>query len=76
MTIRSFIFCDICNPQGFRTIEKRRNTTRKSSPGRRISDGRSWIEGTVDEALSLGWIIDAQERHVCERCAARALHDK
>lgn len=40
MSIRSFIFCDICNPQGIRTIELRRSPRENDRNGRQISDGR------------------------------------
>ena len=76
MTIRNFVFCDVCNPQAFRSVETRRNTTRKTSAGRRISDGRSWLEGTEKDAIASGWILDGQGRHVCERCVTRSLHKR
>jgi hypothetical protein len=69
MSIRKIIFCDICNPQGLRSIEYRRapraNTERV---GRRISDGRAWIEGEVEEAIKTGWLCTYDGKHICPAC--------
>jgi len=67
MSIRKFIFCDICNPQAIRTIEFRRSPRLEERNGRRISDGRAWFEGELNEAVKAGWdIID--DEHVCPNC--------
>jgi len=68
MTIRTFIFCDICNPQGIRNIEYRRRPRERDRNGRRISDGRSWIEGNLSEAKENGWIINPNGQHICPVC--------
>ena len=44
--LRVIIFCDICNQQGVRYIEQQRSTQRGDDGGRRVTDGRSWYEGT------------------------------
>ena len=68
MSIRTIIFCDICNPQGLRTIEFRR-APRQDTSGRRISDGRSWYQGSVFEAVdSAGWVISEEGKHICPNC--------
>lgn len=59
--IRTFIFCDRCNPMGIRIISN------KSDPTRRISDERAWFEGTTDEAKKEGWIISIS-KHTCPCC--------
>lgn len=69
MAVRKFLFCDICNQRGTRLIEERRSLDR-SGEGRRISDGRTWFEGTFDEAKKVGWKI-LQKKHVCPRCQER-----
>jgi hypothetical protein len=51
MAIRTFIFCDICNAQALRSIEFRRTTRDDTRSGRRISDGRAWLE--LSDHLSL-----------------------
>ena len=68
MAIRSFLFCDICNPQAVRSVELRRSPKRPG--GRRLSDGRSWFEGSLEEAVSAGWKIDSDGNHICKRCAS------
>lgn len=69
MSIRTFIFCDICNPQGLRSIEFRRSPRESGREGRRILDGRNWYEGTIYEATtSAGWIISEQGEHICPGC--------
>jgi hypothetical protein len=69
MSIRTFIFCDICNPQALRSIEFRRTTRLDTRPGRRISDGRSWIEVTLEQAVEQeGWLLDEDGLHVCPAC--------
>lgn len=69
MSIRTIIFCDICNPQGLRSIEFRRAPRDDKRSGRRISDGRTWYEGSVYEATaSAGWLINEEGEHICPDC--------
>jgi hypothetical protein len=60
MSIGSFIFCDRCNPQAIRNIpfpgEQRRN-----------ADGRSWFDGSSEDAQKEGWLVD-RDYHICPRC--------
>ena len=70
MTVRTFVFCDVCNSQGIRSIELRRSPARHG--GRRVTDDRSWFEGTQEEAAAAGWEIDQAGRHICRRCMASA----
>jgi hypothetical protein len=67
MSIRTFIFCDICNPQGLRSIEFRRHP-RRDRTGRRLSDGRSWVEGNISSAVENGWSINSEGKHICPVC--------
>jgi hypothetical protein len=68
--LRVIIFCDICNTQGIRYIEQKRSTLRGDIGGRRITDGRAWYEGSLEEALRLGWTEQAGQ-HICPRCKER-----
>ena len=68
MSIRTFIFCDICNPQGIRTIEFRRSPREGDRNGRRICDGRFWFEGSLSEAVLSGWTYNANDQHICPSC--------
>ncbi len=69
MSIRKFIFCDICNPQGLRSIEFRRAPRFEDRTGRRISDGRAWFEGEFGLAVTqAGWSQTADGLHVCPGC--------
>jgi hypothetical protein len=68
--LRVIIFCDICNQQGVRYIEQQRSTQRGDDGGRRVTDGRSWYEGTFAEAEQLGWEVEA-DLHRCPRCKTR-----
>ena len=69
MTIRTFIFCDVCNPQGIRVIEYRRATRLGARPGRRMCDGRAWLESSVDHAIEkAGWIRTIEGLHICPAC--------
>jgi len=71
MSIRTFIFCDICNPQGLRSIEFRRRPRDKRT-GRRLSDGRSWAEGGISAAVESGWSINLDGQHICPECKENA----
>lgn len=76
MSVRTFVFCDICNAKAVRNLEERRNPNRgggKDTHGRRISDGRAWFEGSAKEAVKCGWHIHADGRHICPRCHNRGL---
>ena len=68
--LRVIIFCDICNPQGIRYIEQKRSTQRGDSDGRRVTDGRSWFEGSLEDALNEGWLHE-DGNHSCPRCMER-----
>jgi len=69
MSIRTFIFCDICNPQALRSIEFRRATRLDQRPGRRICDGRSWLEADLEDAVEkAGWQYTKDGRHICPSC--------
>ncbi len=72
MSIRKFIFCDICNPQGLRSIEFRRSPRADERSGRRISDGRAWFEGELSQAVEAGWQCNSDGMHICPNC--QALH--
>ncbi|NIO38889.1 MAG: hypothetical protein GTO41_01035 [Burkholderiales bacterium] len=71
MTFRTFLFCDICNPYCTRTVELRRDMKRSDDQGRRLSDGRAWFEGHIEEATKIGWSALDDGRHVCPRCCER-----
>ncbi len=68
MSLRSFVFCDICNPEGYRCIEHRRPSQRDDYYGRRVSDGRAWYEGDDSAAIENGWVISDEGRHICPHC--------
>jgi len=75
MSIRTFIFCDMCNPQGLRSVEFRRRP-RDERAGRRLSDGRSWIEGSsISVAAESGWSMNVDGKHICPVCKAHAQLD-
>ncbi len=54
-------------------IEERRGPLRDDDSGRRAGDARAWFEGTVKQALELGWHVDEDGRHICRRCVERGL---
>ncbi len=68
MSIRTFIFCDICNPQGIRTIEFRRSPREDERNGRRLCDARFWIEGSLINAIESGWTNTPTGQHICPSC--------
>lgn len=75
MAIRSFIFCNLCNPRCIRDIEMRRLGRRdgqeqRLGDGRRVSDGRSWFDGTAEEAVASGWKVAGEDTHICPYCRA------
>ncbi len=68
MSIREFIFCDICNRQAVRTIELRRSPREGAERnGRRLCDGRSWFEGGLSAAIQVGWKV-VDDQHICPLC--------
>ncbi len=74
MSIRKFVFCDICNPQALRSVEFRRATRIDARTGRRISDGRAWFEGEPAMAAKAGWLCKPDGLHICPACQAVAEH--
>ena len=74
MAVRTFVFCDICNPQGIRYVEQRRTPKGDRPHGRRVTDGRAWYEGSTTDAARAGWKISTDgAHHVCPRCHERGL---
>jgi hypothetical protein len=74
MSLRTFIFCDYCNPSAIRTIEARRIAPRPFGlSGRRFSDGRSWFDGSREQALAAGWSLNDDGQDICPRCLQRGL---
>ena len=69
MSIRTYICCDYCNPQGIRTVEQRRNIERGDRSGRRWTDGRAWYEGALETAVEkYGWQVSDEGMHICPHC--------
>jgi len=68
MSIRTFIFCDICNPQALRHIEFRRSPREKERNGRRLCDGRAWFDGDLSNALEQEWSTNTDGQHICPNC--------
>ena len=74
MSERTFVFCDICNPQGTRYVEQRRGLARGPETGRRLTDGRAWFEGSIEEATAThGWAVASNGLHLCPECRRRNL---
>lgn len=71
MSVRQFVFCDVCNVTGIRQVEERRSHLR--SGGRRRNDDRAWVEGSREAAVEQGWVIDLKGLDVCGRCCERGL---
>ena len=69
---RSFIFCDCCNQKGVRNLEQRRDPKRGDHNGRRVTDGRAWVEGDSETAVDRhGWVVTGDGRHYCPKCYER-----
>ena len=73
MSIRTFTFCDVCNPLGIRCPEQRRDVHRDPLIGRRHTDGRAWIEGDSEFAIESGWVNDGENHYICPGCSERGL---
>ena len=73
MTTRTFVFCDICNPDALRNLELRRSPDRGDYGGRRNTDGRAWIGRDVETAIQEhGWILTTGGAHICPHCMEQA----
>ena len=65
--LQTFVFCDLCNPQGFRFVENRRDSDARSvKTGRRITDGRAWAEPDLMQGKN--WVTTADDNHYCQKC--------
>lgn len=67
MSLRVFTFCDVCNPQGIRTVKEQGHFDRRNS------DGRSWYEGKHSDAVKEGWKILDEDKIACPNCAKRGM---
>ena len=67
MAVRTFVFCDACNPQGFRAINS------GTDYGRREADDRAWFEGSIHEANFYGWVTTSEGHNLCPECHAKGL---
>ncbi len=71
--LQSVVFCDRCNPQGVRLIENRREGYRSDQSGRRLTDGREWIDYSSPEALlEQNWVLAEDGKHYCPQCSSMA----
>ncbi len=68
MTLRTIISCDQCNLRRLKSIEFRRGIREGTRTGRRLSDGRSWLEADVDYAVRNGWLSSSDGQHICPSC--------
>jgi len=81
MSVRTFIFCDKCNPQAIRTLNPRCNVNdrretearhndnvRRQYDGRRNSDGRAWFEGSLETGIKAGWATNELGDLLCPNC--------
>lgn len=62
MSIRTFIFCDACNPQGLRIENDGLLKNRRST------DYRTWYEGDEIDAEKYGWKKTADGFNLCPKC--------
>ena len=63
MSIRTFIFCDSCNPLGLRTEKD------GFIKNRRANDVRSWYEGDEQHAKEFGWTKTPDGGDLCPKCS-------
>jgi len=67
MSVKTFTFCDICNPDCHIPLD-RRESKRDENSGRRAGDECSWFEGVPDDSAEEGWILTSRGKHICPRC--------
>ena len=67
MSVKTFTFCDICNPHS-QIATDRREQPRDEGQGRRGDDDCSWFEGFPEDSAEEGWIVTSKGKHVCPRC--------
>jgi hypothetical protein len=67
MTTRTFVFCDVCNPEAIRAVEPQ--DVGLTQNRRRITDERVWLEGALDSAVcDHGWYVTTDGAHICPHC--------
>ena len=67
MSVKTFTFCDICNPDCRIAID-RRDSKRDENSGRRVGDECSWFEGVPEDSAEEGWIVTSKGKHICPSC--------
>lgn len=70
MSVRTFVFCDGCNPQAIRNVDDNAHDYRRNS------DERSWYEGTLEEAMKLGWEMTKQGDILCSHCVENSVAEE
>ena len=58
---------------GVRQQPPRNHGKDPSDVRRRNSDGRSWYEGSLEEAVLLGWVVSKQGFTLCPTCIDKGL---
>ena len=72
MSIKSIMFCDLCNQAGVRAVDRRISAEGSRLYGRRLHDGRSSVVYQPGDPMPEGWICDeAGQYHVCPLCVTR-----
>lgn len=74
MSIRTIVFCDICNPRALKSVELRRERQGEERAGRRLTEGRAWLEGELSDAVANGWLYMPDGRHICPACRVNIVH--
>jgi|SaaInlStandDraft_2_1057019.scaffolds.fasta_scaffold172482_1 hypothetical protein len=72
MAIRSIMFCDLCNPQSIRALDRRTSMMVDRRTGRRANDARMSVLRVENEPPPEDWLCDdAKQMHVCPWCVER-----
>lgn len=71
MSMKTFIFCDLCNPLCLHQMDRREQSREGIAAGRRFTDNYSWLEGGIDESTQNGWMVTSNNKHICPRCYAK-----
>lgn len=72
MGIRTFIFCDRCNPEGNHNIYVDDSHDKRNS-GKRSTDKCNVYEGRLDDAIQLGWQLSEQGDILCPHCVENGM---
>ena len=69
MNACNLIYCDGCNPGSVRNIYSNVISIQRNDKG------NAWYDGSIEDAVKLGWVVSNQGFTLCPNCIRKSLNE-